>query len=97
MRDLQINVIDRLARYRLAEGLRQFAAGRWGSEDFEERWVRPAMRSTDAGVREVAWAAWQLYDDFSDVRLVGIYRLSREGRRMIARWVLLLRSGAVYE
>lgn len=38
-----------------------------------------------------------LYDDFSDTRLTGRFRLSRESRRTIARWVMFLRSETVYE
>jgi hypothetical protein len=90
-------VIDRSARDRLAEGLRQFAAGRSWSEDFEQRCVMPAMRSPDPGAHEVAWAAWGLYDDFSDTRLTGRFRLSRESRRAIARWIMFLRSDTAYE
>jgi hypothetical protein len=90
-------MIDRPARDRLAEGLRQFAAGRSWSEEFERRCVLSGMKSPDSGVREIAWATWSLYDDISDTRLVGCYRLSRENRRSIARWVMFLRSGTAYE
>jgi len=90
-------MIDRPARDRLAEGLRQFAVGRSWSEDFEQRCVLPGMKSQDAGVREIAWAAWGLYDDISNTRLVGRYRLTRENRRSIARWVMFLRSAKEYE
>ena len=75
-------MIDRPAHDRLAEGLRSAAARSW-SEDFEQQCVLPGMKSPDSGVRELAWAAWGLYDDFSDTRLVGRYRLSRENRRSI--------------
>jgi hypothetical protein len=40
---------DRLARDRLAEGLRQFAAGRSWSEDFERHCVLSGMKSPDPG------------------------------------------------
>jgi len=90
-------MIDRPTRDRLAEGLRQFAAGRSWSEDFEQHCVLPGMKSHDPAAREIAWAAWSLYDDFSDTRLVGRYRLSRESRRAIARWIMFLRSEMTYE
>jgi len=90
-------MIDRLTRDCLAEGLRQFAAGRSWSEDFEQRCVLPSMKSQDPAAREIAWAAWCLYDDISDTRLIGRYRLSRENRRAIARWIMFLRSEMAYE
>jgi hypothetical protein len=90
-------MIDRPARDRLAGGLRHFAAGRSWSEDFEQQCVLPVMQSPDPGVRELAWATWGLYDDFSDTRLVGRYRLSRENRRAIARSIMFLRSDMAYE
>lgn len=96
-RGRSVSTIDRPTRDRLAEGLRQFAAGRSWSEDFEQRCVMPAMRSLDPGAHEIAWAAWGLYDDFSDTRLTGRFRLSRESRRTIARWIMFLRSDTPYE
>lgn len=75
-------MIDRLARDRLAEGLRHLAAGRSWSEDFEQNCVLPGMKSPDPGVRELAWAAWGLTTSATRDSSVEISSRSRVAARL---------------
>ncbi len=88
-------MIDRAARDRFAEALRHLVSGQITNDEFEDRLL---LRSNDPAVKAVFWnAAWLLYDDLKEYRLVGRYRLPRETRRATARWILFLKSDLPYE
>jgi hypothetical protein len=88
-------MVQRESRRRLAELLRGLVAGRITNDEFELAIPRD---SGDSAVREVFRdGAWFLYDDLHEHRLVGKYRLSRDGRDEVARWVLFLESDLEYE
>jgi hypothetical protein len=87
-------MIDREARTKLAELIRHLVAGLITNDEFDDR--RPI--STDAAIWEVFhWGAWHLYSDLGEYRLIGKYRLPKEGRREVSRWILFLKTDLEYE
>lgn len=89
-------MVDREARDKLAELLRQFASGRVTNHEFEEQWYFPT-RSRDKGIAEVEHAIWCLYDDLREHRLTDDERMTPELRRQIATWILFLKTDLEYE
>jgi hypothetical protein len=88
-------MIDRQARDTFAALLRHLAAGQITNDDFEDRMP---LRSKDAGVNRIFWAgAWHLYDDLRSYKLTGKYRLPKEHKREIAKWILFLKSDVEYQ
>jgi hypothetical protein len=88
-------MVDRDARDRFAELLRHLVAGQITNDDFA---TRLPLSSGDPAVNQIFWnGAWLLYDDLREYRLVGSYRLPREPRREVARWILFLKSDLTYE
>jgi len=88
---------DRNARDVLAVELRRLITGRITNDEFEDRVAAAVRRSSDAGVRAVRWAAWALYNDLREHRLVGEYAPTPLVRRRVAIWLLFLKSDAEYE
>ena len=88
-------MVDRDARDRFAELLRHLVAGQITNDDFADRLP---LSSGDSAVNQIFWnGAWMLYDDLREYRLAGRYRLPREARREVARWILFLKSDLTYE
>jgi hypothetical protein len=96
---IEMTSVDRLARQRLSDGLRQLASGRIDSDEFQDNYVGEAVAAGDPGVRAVfLQGAWHLYGDYLRAeRFSGLRRLPREQRRLIARWILFLDSNLAYE
>lgn len=87
-------MVDRVARNRLAELIRHLASGQLSNEEFEDR----VRKSANPALAAVFWmGAWGLYHDIFEYRLVGRDRLSEKDRRLVARWVLFLKSDLEYE
>jgi hypothetical protein len=88
-------MVDRPARDRLAESIRQLAAGAVTNWEFEDK---AEFDSLDPAIRAVFWSGpWHLYDDFGNYRLRGRDRLDPLVRREAARWVLFLKTDLAYE
>jgi hypothetical protein len=88
-------MVDRDGRNRLAECIRHLAAGVLTNRQFE---ATAEFDSADPAIRAVFWGGpWFLYDDFSNYRLRGGYRLTPAVRREAARWVLFLKTDLPYE
>ena len=81
-------MVDRTSRDQLIELLSNLAAGRMAKDEFEAR--RP--HSKDRAVREVAAQAWLLFDDAREDAGSGRYKLARDDRRDVARWILFLQT-----
>lgn len=86
-------LIDATSRRAAAEILRQFVAGRMTNDELQARWPR----SSDPAVTVVSDAAWMLYSDLLEYRLVGDDRLSAPNRRIVARWIVFLHHDRPYE
>jgi hypothetical protein len=88
-------MIDRASRRQLAELLRQLVTGQITNDQFEDR---IPYQSHDPSIREICReGAWFLYDDLHEHRLVGKFRLDKEQRSEIARWILFLERDSEYE
>jgi hypothetical protein len=85
--------IDTDARRRGAEIYRHFASGRLTNDELEN--CLPPTR--EWALDDIFFLGiWPLYDDRYEHRLAGKHRLTREGRRYVARIVLFLRCGLPY-
>jgi len=87
-------MIDRLGRDKLAENLRHLVAGQISNDEYERR---IPLRSKDRAVEEISDESWYLYSDLHEYRLRGKYRLKRDARREVGRWILFLKSDLPYE
>jgi hypothetical protein len=88
-------MVDREARTQLAELTRHLVGGRVTNDEFEDRL---SLHSADPAVWEIfSSGAWFLYSDDREHRLTGKYRLSKDARREVARWILFLKTDLEYE
>ncbi|WP_143707314.1 hypothetical protein [Uliginosibacterium sp. TH139] len=88
-------MIDRLARDKFAELLRHLVAGQISNDEFEDNLP---LGSSDRAVSAIFWnGAWMLYDDMREYKLTGKYRLPRDAKREVARWILFLKTDFEYE
>lgn len=84
-------VVDLAARRKLAQALRWLASGRFTNMDYEAAFGN----SRDPAIAEIDHlAGWPLYSDRHEHK---IEPLDRNGKRLIARCVLFLRSDLPYE
>ncbi len=89
-------MVDREARRKYAELVRQFISGRITNDEYEERFDAIRCDSDDFAIGEVYHQVWFLYDDMKTHRMTGTHRLDWEGRRATARIVLFLQSDTEY-
>jgi len=83
-------MVDRESRTKLAELIRHLAAGQITNDEFENRLL--PLGSADPAVWEVfSSGAWCLYSDLWE------YRLPKDARREVARWILFLKTDLEYE
>ncbi|MHC4153518.1 MAG: DUF1707 domain-containing protein [Planctomycetota bacterium] len=87
-------MVDREARDKTAELLRHFAAGRITNDEFEDGLP---SKSKDPAIGGICWAAWFLYDDLKEHKLIRRHAVTKDGKRHIARWVVFLKSDLEYE
>jgi hypothetical protein len=87
-------MVDVQARAKFARLIRHLVAGLITNDEFEDR----LPFSEDSAVHEVYFnGVWGLYSDLYKYRLVGKNRVPREARRIIARYILFLKSDLEYE
>ncbi len=84
------------ARRQYAELVRQFLAGRMTNHQYEDR-CDDLLDDGDDAVSQVYCELWKSYCDFREHYLGRKHGMTREGRRMAARWIMFLRSGRPYE
>ncbi|MGZ4982419.1 MAG: hypothetical protein ACXWAB_13360 [Methylobacter sp.] len=77
-------MIDRSARDKAAELLRQFLAGTITNFELENSWPS----SADRVLREIQDTIWCFYDDFEEHAMRGGWKLSKKQKAISARWVL---------
>lgn len=85
--------IDRKARNEAAQLLRQFASGRITNFQLEKRWPN----SKDPAIHNLDSTIWCFYDDFKEHTLQGPSALSREMKRVVARWIVFLHTNEPYQ
>ncbi len=84
--------IDREARDRASQIMRDFISGKISNDAFADA----CPRTEDRAVYAIWDTAWLFYDDFKEHRLAGRYRLSPEQKRACVRWILFLHSDLPY-
>ncbi len=91
-------MIDRRARDKLAELIRNLADGIITNDEFEDRlYGSDLQRSKDAAIWEIyAGGAWYMYDDLSTHKMTGKWKLPKASKEIVARWILFLKSGEEY-
>jgi len=89
-------MIDREHRNQLAQLIRHLAIGRLSTHDYDQQSQALHAISKDAGLEEILWTVWTLYDDFRDHRFTGKDALPRELRRDLAKCILFLYSDQEY-
>jgi hypothetical protein len=90
-------MVDRGARDELGRAIRRLVAGLITNDQFQDGLSACVLRSRDLGVQSVRSAAWGLYDDLHEHRLEGRYAIGKTGRRLVAHWILFLKSDLEYE
>ena len=90
---METGMLDRKARDKAAELLRQFASGRITNFELENRWPT----SKDPAIHGLDSTIWCFYDDFKEHKLQGPFALAPEMRRVIARWVIFLHTNEPYQ
>lgn len=86
-------MVDRDARDRAAQLLRNFVSGKITNDEFADGCPPTQDRAIDA----IWGTAWVLYDDISEHRLIGRNRLPSDMRRVCLRWLLFLHNDHDYE
>lgn len=85
--------VDRHARARAAQILRDFVSGKISNDQF----AGECPRTDDLAVHAIWNTAWLFYDDFKEHKLTGRYRLPPDQKRACVRWILFLHSDLPYE
>jgi hypothetical protein len=80
------------SRDRLALALRRYAAGRISNDDLDS--VEVDWR--DRGAVAVKQMAWRLYDDTTYHFAKGRHAINRDGRRIVAKWIVFLQGDTEY-
>lgn len=86
-------MVDRVARARATQLLRNFISGKVTNDEFEDG----CPQTQDRAIHAIWETAWVLYDDLSEHRLTGQHRLTTDMRRICVRWLLFLYSDLDYE
>jgi hypothetical protein len=87
-------MIDKKSRKKLSESLRHLVSGQMTNYKFEGATPR---KSPDRAIWPIRRQAWFLYDDLHEHKLVKNYKLPKESKKEIARWILFLQTGLEYE
>ena len=87
-------MVDKEARTKMAELIRQLIAGKITNDEFEDS----IPQTKDRAVFEVFFSGlWGIYTDLKECRLVGADAVPKESRPVIARYILFLKSDHEYE
>jgi hypothetical protein len=97
-------MVDMVKRNLLADAIHELVAGIKTNDEFQEflwdhgfQFLVAPTRYQDASIGPILDSAWCLYSDATEYRLVGRYRLPRENRRQVLRWIMFLRADLEYE
>ncbi len=88
-------MIDRETRDKYAELLRHFAAGQLTNDDYDDQTDKVAFK--DDSVNEIYDQMWFTYCDLRTHKLTGKDKLTAEGRKVVARFIMFLYSDFSYE
>jgi hypothetical protein len=83
-------------RTEFAQLLRALFTGRITNDDFDEKAI-PLALGRDFTIAQIFWVgAWPSYSDNRVYKLIGPDALSRKDKKIVARWILFLKSGLPY-
>ncbi len=83
-------------RRRYAELVRHFLSGRMTNLEYE-RSCDGLLRDMDEASGQIYDELWKYYCDKREHRMGMAHGMTRDGRRMAARWIMFLISGRPYE
>ena len=86
-------MIDREARDKTAEVLRQFISGQLTNFEFENK----MPSSKDAVIWAIEDSMWCFYDDFQKHKMKGDWALPKETKNIMSRWVMFLHTNEEYK
>ena len=84
------------SRIAYAELVRHFLSGRITNHEYEKR-CDALLDSGDEAISQIYCRLWNSYCDFREHRMGMKHGMTRDGRRIAARWIMFLRSGRRYE
>ena len=87
-------MIDRHARDLAAEAIREFTEARISNREYERRYPR---NKEDAALWGIYQNIWFSYSDISKHTLAGKHALTAEGRAVVERCLLFLKSDLEFE
>ena len=88
--------MNRNDRNLLAENLRHYLSGTITNFEFMDR-IDPIYSTKDKGARAIEQEFWFCYDEFTEHKNSGKYKLSEETENHIKRFILFLKSDNEYE
>lgn len=83
-------------RQSYAELVRHFYSGRLTNHEYE-RACDSILRDADQAMNQIYCQLWTTYCDFREHRMGLKHGMTREGRRLLARWIMFLKSERPYE
>lgn len=83
-------------RQAYAELVRHFYSGRMTNDQYEAAFDR-LDESADDAIDQIYCKLWTTYCDFKTHKMGRCQGMTREARRMLARWILFLKSDRPYE
>jgi hypothetical protein len=87
--------LNQSVKTEFAQLLRALYTGCITNDDFDEKASR--LSAHDFAVDQIfRFGAWPTYSDTRTYRFIGPHALSREDKKVVARWVLFLKSGQPY-
>ena len=88
--------MDSESRRRAADVVEKFRDGLITNFDFEGMWPGPSFGERDRGLDAICRTMWHFYDDLSEHTLTGPHKLTEQGRAVVDRCVLFLRTELEY-
>ena len=88
-------MVNRSSRTQTGELLRHLLAGRISNLDYEEK--AADLDSKASAIAAIFVESWQLYDDVFEHRLTDKWKINKDDRRVVARWILFLQNDLEYE
>ena len=83
-------------RRQYAELVRHFYSGRLTNHEYEDAYDR-IPEDGDQAVNQIYCKLWTTYCDFREHRMGRKHGMTLDGRRILARWILFLKSDRPYE
>ena len=81
-------MIDRISRDKLALALRRYVSGKITNDELDDL----EISYQDITVKELHLDSWYLYDDRTEHKATGKYRVNNEDKKKIAKFILFLQS-----